>query len=231
LRLRPFTWRGIYQGWFAAAPLAIGVAAYGLMFGVLSAAVNMTALEATLLSTFVYSGSAQLALVQNWSPTASVTALVLTVLFVNARYIVYGATLRPWLEGLGFIPVASSLVVLGDANWALSLRRFEEGDDDVGFLFGSGLVMFLPWVASTALGHLLGRTIGDPAAFGLDFLLVGFSAALGIAMWRGQSDLLNAGVAFAAAAAFVTLGYQAWAVIAAGLSAGAVALLRHVDQR
>lgn len=200
------------------------------MFGVLSTSAGMTALEATLLSLFVYSGSAQLALAQSWSPTVSMAALVLTVLIVNARYVVYGATLRPWLEGLGVARIASCLVVMGDGNWALSLRRFEDGDDDVGFLLGSGLAMFVPWVAGTTLGHVMGQALRDPAVFGLDFMLVAFSAALGMAMWRGQSDLWNALAALLSAAAFAAMGYQVWAVIAAGLSAGAVAFLRHVDQ-
>ncbi|WP_424813457.1 AzlC family ABC transporter permease [Roseococcus sp. YIM B11640] len=228
---RPFTWRGVRQGWRAAGPLAIGVAAYGLMFGVLSAGVGMSAMEATLLSTFVYSGSAQLALVQSWTPEVSTTALVMTVLVVNARYIVYGATLRPWLEGLGGIRIGSSLVVMGDANWALSLRQFEDGDDDIGFLFGSGLVMFVPWVVSTAVGHVMGQSIRDPSTFGLDFMFVAFSAALGIAMWRGSGDVWNAIAALLTAGAMAAAGLEVWAVIAAGVSSGAIASYRHVDER
>ena len=76
-------------------------------------------------------------------------------------------------------------------------------------------------------GHLLAHSVPDPAAFGLDFMLVAFAAAIGMGLWRGRSDL-----APALAAGLVGLALHRWLpggwyIVGAGLAAGAVGAWRH----
>ena len=62
---------------------------------------------------------------------------------------------------------AHRLAIFGDANWSLQMREISDGRrPDAGFLLGSGLVMILPWTASTVVGHLFGQILGDPRRFG-----------------------------------------------------------------
>ena len=82
-----------------AQPLAPGVALYGLVFGVLAGERSLSWLYAMLMSTFVYSGSAQLAALQNLSQSALVLPIVATILVMNARYVLYSAAIQPWLAG------------------------------------------------------------------------------------------------------------------------------------
>ena len=78
-----------------AQPLAPGVAVYALVFGALAGERGLSWLQAVLMSTFVYSGSAQLAALQVWSTQSqAVLALVVTVLAINARYVLYGASMH-----------------------------------------------------------------------------------------------------------------------------------------
>ena len=93
-----FTRDGVRRGFVAAQPLAIGVLVYGLTFGLLAFGSGLSITDAVLMSATVYSGSAQTAAVGALATGAGLLATVSTVLLLNARYLLYGATLRPWLE-------------------------------------------------------------------------------------------------------------------------------------
>lgn len=226
----PFTSAGIRRGLLRAQPLALGVLVYGLVFGVLAAEAKLTALEAFLMSAAVYSGSAQIAALQAWSSAPLLLPLAATILVMNARYILYGAALRPWLGGLGAHQVYPTLYFLGDGNWALSMKEHAEGRTDAGFVFGSGVAMFVPWTLGTLAGHAGGSLLSDPRALGLDFMLAAFSAALAAAMWRGRADIAGAIAACLVALALTPVVSGGWVIVAAGLGSAAVAYVRHVDR-
>jgi len=224
-----FTRDGVWRGFLMAQPLAPGVLLYGMVFGVLASERGLSALQALLMSVFVYSGSAQLAALQVWSTSsaAALVPLLATVLMMNARYVLYGAAIQPWLSQVRARESAASLYLLGDASWALAMRQYHEGYRDAGFILGSGMAGFLPWVLGTFAGHLLADTVPDPKAWGLDFMLVAFAAAIGISLWRGRSDLAPVAAAAAAGWLFHRFVPGAWYIVAAGLAAGLVGALRH----
>ena len=223
----PFSGAGVRRGLLQAQPLAPGVLLYAIVFGVLASERGLGWLQATLMSVLVYSGSAQLAVLQGWSQSPLIAPLVATVLVMNARYVLYGAAIQPWLAQATPRQALGTLFFLGDANWALSMRRYQSGEHDAGFILGSGLAMFLPWVGGTLLGFFLGNVVPAPATVGLDFMLVAFAAAIGISVWPGR-----AGVAPAAAAAVVALALHklipgGWAIVGAGLAAGLMGAWRN----
>ena len=226
----PFTRRGIRHGFLRAQPLAWSVLLYGMMFGVLASSAALSALESLLMSALVYSGSAQMAALQGWSGAPQILPIVVTILIMNARYILYGAALRPWLGGLDAPRAYLSLFLLGDGNWALAMKERDAGDDDAGFLLGSGLVMFIGWTVGTLIGHLLGSLVARPELFGVDFLLTAFSAALMMGMFRGRRDLWPAIAAiFIAIAAAQFLG-SGWVIVLSGLGAALIGYMTHVDR-
>lgn len=221
-----FTRAGVRRGFVMGQPLAPGAALYGLVFGVLASERGLSAIEATLMSALVYSGSAQLAVLQGWTRSAAIVPLVATVLVVNARYVLYGAAIQPWLVRATRPQALSALFFMGDGNWALAMKEYHQGYRDAGLMLGSGLAMFLPWVGGTLAGHLLARGVPNPAQFGLDFMLVAFAAALGISMWRGRSDGLPAVAAAVAAFGLYKLVPGAWYIVGGGLAAGLVGAWR-----
>ena len=221
-----FTRAGVRHGFLMAQPLAPGTALYGVVFGVLASERGLSTLQALLMSVFVYSGSAQLAALQGWSSSPLVLPLVATVLVINARYVLYGAAIQPWLVQATRGQALGSLFFLGDGSWALAMKQYHAGYRDAGFIFGSGVAMFLPWVGGTLAGYLLARSVPNPAALGLDFMLVAFAAAIGMSLWRGRSDLLPAAVAAVVAFALHKLLPGAWYIVGAGLAAGLVGGLR-----
>jgi 4-azaleucine resistance transporter AzlC len=222
-----FTREGVWRGFVQAQPLAPGVALYAVVFGVLAGERGLDWLQAVLMSVFVYSGSAQLAGLQVWSDDAAVLPLVVTVLAINARYLLYGASIHPWLSQVPRSRSLPTLFLLGDGSWALAMREYAAGYRDAGFILGTGLAGFLPWVAGTLVGRLLMTGLPDPRAWGLDFMLPAFAAAIGISLWRGPRDLAPLATAITVAVPLQLWVPSGWTIVLAGLAAGLAGALRH----
>ncbi len=226
-----FTMAGIRRGVVDVLPLAVSIAVYGAIFGLLARTAAMSLAEAMLMSAFVYSGSAQMvavnALEAGRIPAGTAMFVVMTtILLLNARYLLYGAALRPWLGGLPPSQAYGALAVLGDGNWVLSMKAEKEGERDAGYVFGSGAAMFMPWVGGTAVGVLAGGFAADPKALGLDFMLVAFSAALGAALVKGRGEVAVLAAAVAAALLADRLLPPGFAVMTAAAAGGLTAWLR-----
>lgn len=219
--------QGIRSGAVAGLVLLPGVAMYGVAFGILADVTGLTALEAVIFSGWAYAGGAQLAVLQAWSEPLPLLALCLTALAMNARYVLLGAALRPWLAGLPAPHTYASLFVMGDSNWALALREYHAGRDDAGFLLGSGAVMWATWVAATAAGHAFGQVLGRPERFGIDFMLPAFFATIAVAFVRKRSDLWPLLVGIVTAVAVQHMVEGPWYIIAGAVVGSFAGMLRH----
>ncbi len=224
-----FTRSGVRAGVLVAQPMAASVLLYGAVFGVLAGEAGWSTLQALLMSGLVYSGSAQLAALEIGVTSTMLAPLLLAVLLLNARYLLYGAALRPWLAGTTPIQAYATLFFTGDGSWALSMKEYARGNRDAGFVFGSGVAMYLPWSLGTVGGHVLASRVPDPRALGLDFMLVAFAAAIGVGAWRGRQDWLPAFAAAASAWLVLRLLPGGWHIVAAGLAGAAVGAWRHRD--
>jgi predicted branched-subunit amino acid permease len=109
----------------------------------------------------------------------------------------------------------------------MAMKEYHGGYRDAGYVLGSGVAMFVPWVGGTLAGHLLAHSVPNPAQFGLDFMLVAFAAAIGISVWRGKADLWPAAVAALVAFALHKLVPGGWYIVGAGLAGAVVGALRH----
>jgi len=224
-----FTAQGFQRGFVRALPLGLGVFVWALSFGLMAREAGLSSLEAMLMSVLVYSGTAQAATVGGLATGAAVLAAVTTVLMLNARYLLYGASLRPWLGQTTPVQAYASLFVLGDANWAMSTKAHAEGERDAGFILGSGIAAYLPWVIGTALGAAAGTWIDDPRRLGVDFLLIAFCAALAMDLFKSRSDVAPAIAAVTVAALLDTFMPSGWTLVAAGFAGGLTAWLRYEE--
>jgi len=222
-----FTWTGVRAGIAAAGAMAAGSLVYGVIFGALAAQAGFDLAVAAAMSAIVYAGGAQVASLQIWANPIPVLAVWATTFAVNARYILQSASLRPWLSGAKPLRTYALLFTLSDAGWALALRRWQSEPADGGFLFGTGAAQYLPWVAGTAAGHILGNRIGAPEAWGLDFIFPAFFAAMAAGLWRKRSDIgpvLAGGGAALLAERFVA-GH--WSLLVGGLAGSLVGVIAH----
>jgi predicted branched-subunit amino acid permease len=151
-----------------------------------------------LMNALVFAGSSQLVAIEVWTnPLTLGTLLSLATItaVVNARFILMGASLRPWLGPLPAWQVYLALLQNVDANWIVATRYRGEGGGDVSIYLGSGIALWTTWVASVIPGYLLGAFITDPTRFGFDMLLPVFFSAMTVQMWRGSRRAIGWAVA------------------------------------
>ena len=221
-----FTWRGVVDGVRKGLLIAPALIAFGLAVGLLAASKGLSVLEVALMSAWVYAGGAQMATLQVWAEPLPLVALVLTVLAMNARYILLSASLRPHFGTLPFWQIYPGLAIFGDGNWVLTMREVTERRPDAGFLLGSGLVMFVPWIASTVVGHLFGQILGDPRRFGIDFMLAAFFAIMAVEFFRSARSVAPLIVAIVVAIAVEKMVAGPWYLFAGALAGSLAGALR-----
>ncbi|MBX6368652.1 MAG: AzlC family ABC transporter permease [Rhodospirillales bacterium] len=176
--------RDLRDGALSAAVLLPSIALYSAGFGIVAGTAGLSLVEATLFSGWVYAGAAQMASLQGWAYPVPVLFVCLTTLAMNARYLLMGATLRPLLAPYPASASYFALFFLGDLNWAMALRRRDPSFNPLAFLLGSGLAMWLVWVAATMAGHGFGQILDRPERFGVDFMLAAFFMAMAVTFWK-----------------------------------------------
>lgn len=161
-------WAGVR----AELPLLIGVAPFGMIYGVLALNAGLAPAPAQMMSSIVFAGSAQFITAQLIRDTVPGLVIVLTIAVVNLRHMLYSASVAPYVRAL---PVRWKVLLsylLTDEAYAVSIIHYEQkGTKPTGhwFFLGAGLTLWTSWQLSTAAGILLGTTL--PEAWPLDFAL------------------------------------------------------------
>lgn len=227
----------LYAGARTFVPVAVSIAAYGVVWGVLARGAGLSLLEVILMSGLVFAGSAQFVALDLWSVTPSslpIGPLIVAALIINLRYLLLTATLRPLFGPQQQLRGAITMFLVSDETWALTVGEMSRGTrGTVGYLVGAGIVAYVVWMATTVTGHVLGSAIDDPTKYGLDFAFTATFLALLLGMWKGKADLvpwLVGGLAAIIAAKFIP---GSWYILVGGITgslAGALFdRLRHVD--
>ena len=193
-----WTWGGLSEGAWRSAPMLPGTVVFSMVFGTIAAQKGVTLTDTVLMNALVFAGSSQLVAIEVWTnPLTLGTLLSLATItaVVNARFILMGASLRPWLGPLPAWQVYLALLQNVDANWIVATRYRGEGGGDVSIYLGSGIALWTTWVASVIPGYLLGAFITDPTRFGFDMLLPVFFSAMTVQMWRGSRRAIGWAVA------------------------------------
>jgi 4-azaleucine resistance transporter AzlC len=203
------------------APIAVAALAFGLSFGVLAGATGIGLVEAVVMSTTIFAGSAQFAIVSTLAVGGGVASAILAAVLLNARYAPISVSLAPLFGGSRLRRLLESQLIV-DESWAVSRR--DDGRYDRRLLVGAGLVLYASWNAGTVVGVLAGDVLGDPADFGLDAAFAALFLAILVPQVRSGGALAAAvlggtialallpvaapGVPIVAAAAACLLGWR-----------------------
>ncbi len=216
-----------YLGAATSIPITLSVFAVGLVVGVLAAEKGLTFVEAFLFSALVFAGSAQFIALELWGTPLAITLIVFTTLIVNLRHMLMSAAITPeinsWPKRYSFI----SLLFLADEIWAVAMTRARRTELRPSFYFGLALPFYLVWITSTLTGHTIGRSIGDPAMFGVDFAFTAVFLALLIGLWNGRSSVLPWIAAALATLAIDTTWHGPWPILIGALSGTLVGALQY----
>ncbi len=222
-----FTASGVWRGSVEIAPIAAFVIPFGIAFGVAASAKGISPGISVFMSVAIYAGASQFAALDLWYAPLPLATLALTVLAVNARHILLGASLAPWLLQIPIVRRLAALLLLSDANFAHTMAARDRGETDAGILFGSGLTMWIIWIVSTAVGAYAGSLLGDLSRFGFDAVMVAYFTAVIVGWWKGRSDLFPFVTAAAVAVAGTHILPPGWHIIAGALAGGLVGVWRH----
>lgn len=217
---------GVLTGIRRMAPLSLFVVVFGLAFGVAALARGLSGFEAMLMSSLVFAGVAQFAVLELWGAEIPLLPLVATTLAINARHLLMGAAIQPWLAHLPPGQRYGSVVLMSDSNWAMAVADRQRGETNLGMLVGGGIMLWATWLFGTLLGVLFGSGIEAPERFGLDVIMGCFLLAMLLGGRRDLSMLLPWSVA-----ALAAIAAMAWLpphshVIVGALAGGLAGLLR-----
>src|SRR5690349_4511203 len=126
------------RGMRVFVPLAISIAAYGLVWGVLAGQAGLSLGEVALMSGLVYAGASQFVALQLWTPAAlPIGAIVLAVAIVNLRLMLMSATLRSLFARLPLWRALLAVFFVSDENWALTIGEMNKGRGTIAFFLGT----------------------------------------------------------------------------------------------
>lgn len=205
-------------------PILPGVCVFASAFGAAAAQKGLTIWQALSMSAFVYAGASQMVALEVWRETwspSTILGLMIVTATVNARMILMGAAIQPWLAPAPKLQNAVNLFFFTDANWLIGTRYQAAGGKDLGVLFGAGAALWIAWIGATAPGFLAGSLVAEPARYGIDLVMPIYFSAMIVPFWKGFGPALPWVVA-----GLVALGVDALApgylFIVAGALGGAL---------
>jgi len=222
-----FTARGVWRGAVEITPVAAFVIPFGIAFGVAASAKPIPPELAVLMSGAVFAGAAQFAVLDLWRAPLPLAMLALTFLAVNARHILFGAALAPWLLQVPIARRLAALLFLSDANFAQATAARARGETDAGILLGSGLAMWITWIVGTTIGVYGSAFLGDLSRFGFDAVMLTYFTAIVLGQWEGSIDLLPWITAAAVALLCAHMLPPGWHIIFGALAGAIAGAWRH----
>jgi len=195
------------DGMRATAPVAPGIAAWGLMTGVAMVKSGMSVFEAVAMTLVVYAGSSQLASIPLIVAGAPAWVILATGFCVNLRFVVFSLHLRTYLMHLPRWRRLVNGFLTADMSYALFTGRYPTPAQDPqgrleqeAYLAGNYFLTWASWVGASLLGVVLGHQI--PTAWGLGYAgvlcLVGIVCSLANTPMRVLAAIV-AGIASVAA--------------------------------
>ncbi|MHC8381292.1 AzlC family ABC transporter permease [Pseudomonas sp. LB3P14] len=176
--VRDLSFDDVYRGFRQLLPISVFVLIFGAAFGLAAAQSGLDKSSIITMSALVFAGAAQFATLDLWGAQIPVVPLILTVFAINARHLLMGATLYPWLRELPPAKRYGVMLVVSDSNWAMSMQALSRGKPGLGLLFGGGIALWLSWIFGSWLGLYFGDAIHDPASWGLDTVMGCFLLAM-----------------------------------------------------
>ena len=156
-------WQPYYRDCLVVS-LATGL--IGVTFGVFADAAGFDLPRIVVMSALVFTGASQFAAAGVVSDGGSGSAAVGSALLLAARNALYGPVVRPVLPRSAPARLAASHFVI-DETTALAAAQHDPRDSARAFWL-TAVALWLFWNLGSAVGAMLGASLGSPEAWGLD---------------------------------------------------------------
>ncbi len=214
------------------APLALGVAIYGLAFGLLAVQAHFDQLQVGVMGAIVFAGGSQIVASQQLVAGAGALASLVAGLALNLRLLLVTASIRDIYAGRPWWQIALGAHLTTDENWALMLAQRARGRD-VGYwyLVGGGLCLVVVWCLATLTGATFARILPEPRSLGMDFAFTAAFIAIARSLCKGRSDFVPWITAIGVVALSIKLAGlpPSWGLILGGITGAGVAGILHHD--
>lgn len=185
-----------------AFPIIVAYFPLSMTYGVLAMAGGLHGGIAVFSSVWIFSGGAQFMLLGMFASAAAPVTIVTTLLLLNMRHVLYGATMGPYLANWKESRKWLAAIGLTDEGFAVTSSRAARGDRLLPtYYITFALAIYGSWVAGTAAGIGLGSFVTAELAEVLAFAL----PALFIALLAGGERTLPFMAAAGCGAALATL--------------------------
>jgi 4-azaleucine resistance transporter AzlC len=214
-----------WAGAVATLPFWPGAALFGIVYAVTARAAGLSAPEIIGMSLIVHAGAAQFAAVKLIAGGAGALSVVFGTAVTNARSLLIGASVAPYVAGQ---PLWWRLIYafhLSDESYAVAMAGFLRGEATPGDALGANLGMVVPWLGSAVIGVLVGAAIPTPSRWGIDLVIPLTFLGLLVPLLRNRRAV---GVALCSGAlALLGVSYLpgTWYLVLAGIGGSAVGAL------
>lgn len=166
--------------------VALTVGAYGVAFGAAGVAAGFSVLQTGLFSLLAFTGASQFVAVGVVAAGGAGLSAVVAASLLSVRNALYSLQMAPRLEVTGWRRLAAAQLTIDEStNVGLAQDTLGRAAVRHGFwLTGTGVYVF--WNIFTLLGALGAKSLGDPAAWGLDAAVP--AAFLGL-LWPRLTDV------------------------------------------
>lgn len=215
------TGKGVLRGVRQIFPILPFVTLFGFGFGAAATEAGLSASLAVWISAVNFAGASQFAGLEFWAlGQIPVVALVLTVFAVNARHLLYGAALYPWIRDLPVLKRLAVALTVTDPNFVLGYSAYQNGERDVGVVLGAGLAMWVLWALGTWGGAYAGALFEDPSRYAIDALMIVYFSAMMSGYVHGKIPVLEWLVAGTTSVIALYVLPENWHIIAGGIAGG-----------
>ena len=148
--------------------VAVPVGLYGAAFGAASISAGLDLLQTIALSSILFSGASQFAIVGVIGSGGGAIAAILASALLGIRNGFYALRMAPLLEARGLRRLIAAHITIDEAT-AVALAQDQEDRNLVrkGFWF-TGIGVFVFWNLFTIVGALSASILEDPSKWGLD---------------------------------------------------------------
>lgn len=136
----------------------------GLPCGILSQAAGMDVWMVFVMSLLFYSGAGQYMVANMWLAANPIAAIIASVSLVNARQLLYGASLSQFCGKTKASLLFWFTGTVTDESFGVNVARFVNGEWSVEQALGVNIFSHLMWIVSTVLGAVIGQAISVPTA-------------------------------------------------------------------
>ncbi|GAB3478174.1 AzlC family ABC transporter permease [Marinomonas epiphytica] len=149
----------LLQGIIDAIPLLGGYIPVAISFGLISTQAGFSLLEVILISTFVYAGASQFLFVAMVAGGAPLWLVILVTLLINARHMVYGPNIAPYLSNHKAWPWL--MHGLTDQVFALAHHRLPSvlAEQRMSWYIGAAGLAWFSWIIGSGLGAVVGEEL------------------------------------------------------------------------